>query len=304
MSGTAPPGATARGTLFLVSTPIGNLGDITARAAEVLRTADAVLCEDTRHSRRLLDHLGSRAPTLSVHEHNEARRSEGLVARLVAGETFALVSDAGTPLLSDPGARLVAAAIAGGVAVVPLPGASALLAALVASGLDAERFTFFGFLARRGRERTADLAAIAASPYTTIVYEAPGRVPDTLADLAEACGADRPAAVARELTKQYEEIRRGTLGELAAYHGTTAPRGEVVLVVAGRPATAAHDAIDEAAVRERARALLTGGTPPRAAAQALAEAFGIGRNAAYRITQEERGEDRGVDRSAAGVGER
>lgn len=305
MSGTAatgPASTTASGTLFLVSTPIGNLGDITARAAEVLRTANAVLCEDTRHSRRLLDHLGSRAPTLSVHEHNEARRSEGLVARLAAGETFALVSDAGTPLLSDPGARLVDAAIAGGVPVVPLPGASALLAALVASGLDAERFTFFGFLARRGRERAAELAAIAASPYTTIVYEAPGRVPDTLVELAAVCGAERRAAVARELTKQYEEIRRGTLGDLSAYHATTAPRGEVVLVVAGRAPGA--DAVDDTAVRARARSLLADGTAPRDAARALVDAFGIGRNAAYRITQEERGEDRGAEQSAADVGER
>ncbi len=282
------------GTLFLVSTPIGNLGDITVRAADLLRTADAVLCEDTRHSRRLLDHLGSRVPTLSVHEHNEARRSEGLVARLAAGETFALVSDAGTPLLSDPGARLVEAAIAGGIPVVALPGASALLAALVASGLDAERFTFFGFLARRGRERTAELGAIAASPFTSVIYEAPSRVPDTLGDLAAACGDTRHAAVARELTKQYEEIRRGTLGELAAYHATSAPRGEVVLVVAGRPAVAAGDAVDDAAVRDRVRALLAAGTAPRDAARALVDEFGIGRNAAYRITQEERGEDGGV----------
>ncbi len=286
------------GTLYLVSTPIGNLGDITARAAEVLRTADAVLCEDTRHSRRLLDHLGSRAPTLSVHEHNEARRSEGLVARLAAGETLALVSDAGTPLLSDPGARLVEAAIAGGIRVVPLPGPSALLAALVASGLDAERFTFFGFLARRGRDRRDELAAIAASPFTTIVYEAPGRVGDTLAELAGACGVERRGAVARELTKQFEEVRRGTLGELAAYHATTAPRGEVVLVVAGCAPVAAGDAADDAAVRGRARALLAGGAAPRDAARALVDAFGIGRNAAYRITQEERGEDRGAEQSA------
>ncbi|GJG87767.1 ribosomal RNA small subunit methyltransferase I [Gemmatimonadetes bacterium T265] len=298
------PDAGPTGTLYLVSTPIGNLGDVTVRAAEVLRTADAVLCEDTRHSRRLLDHLGSRAPTLSVHEHNEARRSEALVARLAAGETFALVSDAGTPLVSDPGARLVEAAIAAGIRVVPLPGASAVLAALVASGLDAERFTFFGFLVRRGRERADELAVVAASPFTTVVYEAPGRVPDTLADLVAACGAERRGAVARELTKQYEEIRRGTLGDLAAYHATAAPRGEVVLVVAGRPPVAPADALDDAEVRARARTLLAGGTAPRDAARVLAEAFGLGRNAAYRITQEERGEDRGAEQSAADVVER
>ena len=210
-----PPASGARpltaSTLYVVSTPIGNLGDVTARAADVLRAADLVLCEDTRHSRRLLDHVGSRAPTTSVHEHNEARRAAELVERLTAGAAMALVSDAGTPLLSDPGARLVAAAIEAGVRVEPVPGASALLAALVASGVDATRFTFFGFLARKGRERRDALAEVAALRHTSVLYEAPGRAADTLADLAAACGPDRPAALARELTKQHEEVRRGTL---------------------------------------------------------------------------------------------
>ena len=185
------------GTLYVVSTPIGNLGDLTARAAEVLRTVDAVLCEDTRHSRRLLDHVGSAVPALAYHEHNEARATPGLVARLLDGGALAMVSDAGTPLLSDPGARLVRAALDAGVTVTPIPGASALLAALVASGVDATRFTFFGFLARKGRERREALAELAALRHTAVLYEAPGRVDETLAELAAACGGDRPAAVAR-----------------------------------------------------------------------------------------------------------
>jgi 16S rRNA (cytidine1402-2'-O)-methyltransferase len=273
------------GTLHVVSTPIGNLGDVTARAAEVLRAADLVLCEDTRHSRRLLDHVGSRAPTTSLHEHNEARRADDLVARLADGATMALVSDAGTPLLSDPGARLVAAAIAAGVRVEPVPGASALLAALVASGLDATRFTFYGFLARKGRERREALAEVAALRHTAVLYEAPGRAGDTLADLAEACGAERPAALARELTKQHEEVRRGTLGDLAAYYANTPPRGEVVLVVAGAPPPPAAAASD-AGVHETARALRAGGAGTREVARALVERFGLSRNDAYRAAQD------------------
>ncbi|MGZ8379583.1 MAG: 16S rRNA (cytidine(1402)-2'-O)-methyltransferase [Gemmatirosa sp.] len=274
------------GTLYVVSTPIGNLGDITARAGEILRTVDVVLCEDTRHSRRLLDHVGAQVPALSYHEHNEARATPGLVARLSAGERMALVSDAGTPLLSDPGARLVHAALEAGVAVVPVPGASALLAALVASGLDATRFTFYGFLARKGRERKEAVSAVATTPHTSVLYEAPGRVGETLAELATACGATRPAAVARELTKQFEEVRRGTLGDLAAYYADAAVRGEVVLVVGGR----AHDeaAADPEVVRARARALHEAGTTSRDVARALVEEFGLPRNEAYRLAADGR----------------
>lgn len=273
------------GTLFVVSTPIGNLGDLTPRAAAVLRAADLVLCEDTRHSRRLLDHAGSRAPATSLHEHNEARRTAEVVGRLAGGETMALVSDAGTPLLSDPGARLVTAAIQAGVAVVPVPGASALLAALVAAGLDATRFTFYGFLARKGAERREALAELATLRHTAVLYEAPGRVGDTLADLAVACGAERPAAVARELTKQYEETRRGTLGALAAYYADAPPRGEVVLVVGGAAAPAPA-AADDDAVREAARALRADGLGARETARVLAERFGLARNDAYRAARD------------------
>jgi 16S rRNA (cytidine1402-2'-O)-methyltransferase len=274
------------GTLYVVSTPIGNLGDLTVRAAEVLRTVDAVLCEDTRHSRRLLDHIGATVPALAYHEHNEARATPGLVARLLDGGTLAMVSDAGTPLLSDPGARLVRAALDAGVTVTPIPGASALLAALVASGVDATRFTFYGFLARKGRERREALAEVAALRHTAVLYEAPGRVDETLAELADLCGADRPAAVARELTKQFEEVRRGTLGELAAYYAGASVRGEVVLVVGGRSADA--DAADPARVQERARSLRLAGTSSRDVARALVEEFGLPRNEAYRLAAEGR----------------
>jgi 16S rRNA (cytidine1402-2'-O)-methyltransferase len=270
------------GTLYVVSTPIGNLGDVTHRAVEVLSSVAAVLAEDTRHSRRLLDAYAIRTPTLAYHEHNEARTTPQLVERLRGGESLALISDAGTPLLSDPGSRLVAAAIDAGVPVSPVPGASALLAALVAAGLDATRFTFFGFLARRGRERTDAIRDVAGSPHTSVLYEAPGRVVDTLQELAAAGAADRPAAVARELTKAYEEVRRGTVEALAAYYAERAPRGEVVIVIAGSPPAAAAD---EDVVRARVAALRAAGATPRDVSRALVTEFGIGRNEAYRFAQ-------------------
>ena len=270
------------GTLYVVSTPIGNLGDFSPRAVAVLRAVAAVLAEDTRHSRRLLDAYEIRTPTLAYHEHNEARTTPALVARLVAGEDLALISDAGTPLLSDPGARLVRAAADAGVTVSAIPGASALLAALVVSGIDATRFTFFGFLARKGRERTSALAELAALRHTAVLYEAPGRVADTLRDLADAGVADREVAVARELTKAFEEVRRGTVSALAAYYAQAAPRGEVVLVLAGRPDDAPVAAED---VSARASALLADGTSPRDVARTLVAEFGVSRNEAYRLAQ-------------------
>ena len=274
--------AVGAGTLHVVSTPIGNLADLTYRAVDVLRSVSAILAEDTRHTRRLLDHFQIATPSLAYHEHNEARATPGLVARLLAGESFALVSDAGTPLLSDPGARLVRAAVDAGVRVSPVPGASALPAALVSSGLDATRFTFFGFLARKGRERSEAIAAIAALAHTTVLYEAPGRVGATLADLAAAGGATRETVVARELTKQFEEVRRGTLGELAAYYDESTPRGEVVIVIAGQVAERAS--ADE--LRDVARALKEQGLAPRDVARVLADEHGAARNAAYRLAHE------------------
>ena len=272
----------AAGTLYVVSTPIGNLGDLSERAIATLRSVNAVLAEDTRHSRPLLERHGVAAKLVAYHEHNEAKTTPRLVARLVAGESFALISDAGTPLLSDPGSRLVRAAIDAGVAVAPVPGASALLAALVGSGLDAERFTFFGFLARKGRERTETVAAIGALSHTAVLYEAPARVGETLADLVAAGAGDREAVVARELTKQFEEFRRGTVRALAESYMEAAPRGEVVLVIAGaEPAV-----LDEDALRTRARALRADGLSARDVVRVLTEEAHAPRNLAYRLAHE------------------
>ena len=272
----------AAGTLYVVSTPIGNLGDLSERAIATLRSVNAVLAEDTRHSRPLLERHGVAAKLVAYHEHNEAKTTPRLVARLVAGESFALISDAGTPLLSDPGSRLVRAAIDAGVAVAPVPGASALLAALVGSGLDAERFTFFGFLARKGRERTETVAAIGALSHTAVLYEAPARVGETLADLVAVGAGDREAVVARELTKQFEEFRRGTVRVLAESYMEAAPRGEVVLVIAGaEPAV-----LDEDALRTRARALRADGLSARDVVRVLVEEAQAPRNLAYRLAHE------------------
>lgn len=266
----------------MVSTPIGNLGDFSVRAVEVLRTVNAVLAEDTRHSRHLLDHYEIATPLSPYHEHNEARATPRILERLTAGQSFALISDAGTPLLSDPGARLVRAALDAGISVVPVPGASALLAALVASGIDADRFTFFGFLPRKGRERTEAFDALTALAHTAVVYEAPGRVADTLAELERRGAGKREVVVARELTKQFEETRRGTAGELARYYADAPPRGEVVIVLAGRGPSSP----DEGAARERARVLRENGASARDVARALVEEHGLGRNAAYRLAHE------------------
>jgi len=270
------------GRLYVVSTPIGNLGDFSARAVEVLRTVSAVLAEDTRHSRHLLEHYEIATPLSPYHEHNEARETPRILERLRAGESFALVSDAGTPLLSDPGARLVRAAVDAEIVVVPVPGASALLAALVASGIDVDRFTFFGFLPRKGRERTQAVDAVIELAHTAVLYEAPSRVGDTLAELERRGAGEREVVVARELTKQFEEMRRGTVGELARYYADAPPRGEVVLVLAGRGPSSP----DEGAARERARALRQGGASARDVARALVEEHGLARNAAYRLAHE------------------
>lgn len=270
------------GTLYLVSTPIGNLGDLSPRAIEVLQSVETILAEDTRHSRPMLDRFAVQTPLLAHHEHNEAKSTPALVARLAGGARLALISDAGTPLLSDPGARLVRAAIDAGVSIVPVPGASALLAALVASGLDATSFTFYGFLARKGKERSAVVREVVESRHTSVLYEAPGRVGDTLADLGEAGAGDRQAVVARELTKQFEEFRRGTVSELALSYEETAPRGEVVLLVSGAVAVA----LDEEALRVRAGTLRGQGLSARDVVRVLMEETAAPRNLAYRLAHE------------------
>ncbi len=234
--GTADAGATG-GTLYVVSTPIGNLADITLRALDVLRAVPLVAAEDTRMTRRIWARHGIETRLVSYHARNAMRREPELLAHLAEGHDLALVTDAGTPLVSDPGEGLVAAWAAAGGRVVPVPGASAALAALVAGGIPAPRWAFEGFLPRSGRERRERLARIAADDRATVLFEAPGRVAATLADLSEACGGERHAAVCRELTKLHEDVRRGALADLAGAVRETPVRGEVAIVVAGaRPA--------------------------------------------------------------------
>ena len=271
------------GTLYVVSTPIGNLRDLSFRAIDVLRTVDLILAEDTRHSRHLLAHHEIETRMLSYHEHNEARATAAAIGRLRDGRDVALISDAGTPLLSDPGARLVREAVEAGIAVVPIPGASALLAALVASGLSTDRFTFYGFLARKGRERDQALRELSGLRHTAVLYEAPVRVANTLGDLRDHGAGSRKAVVARELTKQFEEIRRGTVAELAAYYEGSTPRGEVVIVLEGStPPPLAEDQL-----RLRARELRAAGLSARDVADALVRDDGASRNLAYRLAHEE-----------------
>jgi 16S rRNA (cytidine1402-2'-O)-methyltransferase len=219
--------------LHLVATPIGNLRDITLRALETLAGADLIACEDTRVTRRLLDHYGIAAPLTPYHEHNAAAARPKLLERLAAGESVALVSDAGTPLVSDPGFRLVGQAMEAGIRVVPIPGASAVLAAITASGLPSDTFLFGGFLPVKGGQLRSRLEALRATDATLIFFESPRRLAETLAAMVDTFGGDRPAVVARELTKTFEELRRATLDELAAHYREAAtPKGEVVICVA------------------------------------------------------------------------
>jgi 16S rRNA (cytidine1402-2'-O)-methyltransferase len=278
---------TEPGALYVVSTPIGNMGDFSFRAVDVLKSVTLVLAEDTRHSRHLLDRYDIHTPMASYHEHNEAKTTPRLVERLLAGESLALVSDAGTPLVSDPGARLVRAAIDAGISVVPVPGPSAALAALVASGLDAGQFLFLGFVPRTGRDRRAALDEISSAHHTVVVYESPNRLVDTLAELEGlGCGL-RPAVVAREMTKQFENIRRGTVTELRAYYQERSVRGEVVLVV-GRAEE--REASDEE-VAARVRSLRAAGLSARDASVRVAAELGVSKRVAYRLAREEKETD-------------
>ena len=270
------------GVLYLVSTPIGNLGDMSHRAVEVLSSAALVIAEDTRHSRRLLDHYSIATPLNSYHEHNEAKETPRLIARLQRGDSIALISDAGTPLISDPGSRLVDAAVAAGLPVVPIPGPSAVMAALVGSGMSLDRFTFFGFLPRKGKERSETIADIAASRVTSVLFESPNRVGATLDALVEAGAGERAAVVARELTKQFEEFKRGSVAELSSVYREVDPKGEVVLVIAGaEKLVVTEDELDDAASELRAA-----GKAPRDVMDHLVSALGAPRNVAYRIAHQ------------------
>jgi len=262
--------------LYLVATPIGNLRDVTLRALDVLAAADVIACEDTRVTAKLLKAHGVKTPTLAYHEHNARRVRPKLISRLQAGETVALVSDAGTPLISDPGYKLVRAAAEAGVPVTAIPGASATLTALSVSGLPTDRFLFAGFLPVRKGPRRAALAALATVPATLVLFEAPSRFAAALADMAAVLG-DRPAAVARELTKLHEEVRRGGLTELAAHYAEAgAPKGEAVVVV-GPPVVVE---IDDVEIDAQLRAALSSGSL-RDAVAAVAAATGASRKRVY-----------------------
>jgi 16S rRNA (cytidine1402-2'-O)-methyltransferase len=271
------------GVLFLVSTPIGNLGDMSYRAVEILFSAALVVAEDTRHSRRLLDHYRIKTPLNSYHEHNEAKETPRLIARLLAGDSIAMITDAGTPLISDPGSRLVAAALEAEVPVVPIPGASSVMAALVGSGLPLDRFTFFGFLPRKGKERGEIMSEIVDSRVTVVLFEAPNRVGATLEALVEAGAGERRAVVARELTKKFEEFRRGTVAELAGIYGKADPKGEVVLMVGGTE----RRTVGESELVDAARKLRASGKAPRDVMDYLVSSLGASRNAAYRVAHED-----------------
>ena len=255
------------GTLYLVPTPIGNLGDISRRAAETLEAADFIAAEDTRVTVKLLNHLGLKKPMAAYHRHNCGTAGPAILRRIQEGERCALVTDAGTPAISDPGEDLVALCAAAGVAVEAIPGPCALTVALSVSGLPTGRFTFEGFLPQNKKNRRAQLDSLEAEERTMVSYEAP------LDDLAAVFGPDRPLAVCRELTKLHEEVLRLTLGEAVERYAAQEPRGEFVLVVGGRPAQA--EAADEGGALARAEQLRREGLPLKAAAAQAAEEFGV-----------------------------
>lgn len=277
-----PPAADHSGALVLVATPIGNLGDCSARAVETLRTADVICCEDTRHTRKLLNHFDIRdVQVVSVHEHNEQARSSFVIDRVAEGATVALVTDAGMPAISDPGERVVAAVAAAGLRVTVVPGASAVLGALAVSGLPTDRFCFEGFLPRKGKDRRERLDALRVEARTSVIYESPHRLAATAAELAGALGGDRRAVMVRELTKLHEEVWRGTLAGLVDRLAEVPPLGECVLVVAGRErveVTVSDD--DLVAALERA---VASGATRRDAVDMVATAHDVPRRRVYAL---------------------
>jgi 16S rRNA (cytidine1402-2'-O)-methyltransferase len=271
------------GTLYLVATPIGNLADITHRALQVLSDVDLIACEDTRHTHKLLNHYGIATKTISYHEHNEQQRATDLIKRLKQGTNIAVVSDAGTPAISDPGYRLVRAAVEQNIGIVPLPGPSALISALIAAGLPTDQFFFGGFLPARSSARRARFDELRSIPGTLIFYEAPHRLATSLRDAHEILG-EREAVVARELTKLHEDIRRGRLSELAEHYSSSEqPRGEIVLLID-------RTVLDDAAARSEKPASIaalvkqfeTDGLDHRAALKKAARELGLSRAEAYR----------------------
>jgi 16S rRNA (cytidine1402-2'-O)-methyltransferase len=273
--------ATRAGELVIVATPIGNVGDLSPRAGAALEEADVVCCEDTRHTGQLLARLGLRASRLlSVHAHNERERVSEVLELLAQGSRVALVSDAGTPAVSDPGERVISAAIDAGHKVTIVPGPSAAVSAVVVAGLGTARWRFEGFLPRSGIERANRLEEIAAAPHPSVIYEAPQRITSTLRDLANRCGGDRHVAVCRELTKLFEETWRGTLAEACERNAATPARGEHVLVVAGAPARARASTSGEEA-KQAVDSRMSAGASRRQAAAEVATELGVSKRFAY-----------------------
>jgi len=267
------------GTLYIVATPIGNLEDITLRALRILKQVDRIACEDTRHTRKLLEHHGINRPLVSYHEHNEAAATTALIGRLLGGESIALVSDAGTPLVSDPGYRVVAAARQRGIAVTPIPGPSALLAALAASGLPTDAFHFAGFLPARRAERRGILEKLAGEPATVVCYETPHRILETLEDIEQVLGARR-IALARELTKIHEEFLFGDAGSVRqALASRPAVKGEITLVIGRREASAEADT---GGLGEAVEAAMLEGLGKMEAIKAVARRRGLAKREVYR----------------------
>ena len=277
------------GVLYVVATPIGNMADITLRAIRVLTDVDVIAAEDTRTTRKLLSHHGIRTPLVSYHDHNESVRTPDLLARLEAGESVAVVSEAGTPAISDPGYRLIEAAVGAGVKVEPIPGASALLAAVVVSGLPSDAFVFEGFLPRRASERKARLTGLAGERRTLVFFEAPHRLDASLQDMVDVFGSERRAALCRELTKLHEEVRRSTLADLAKTVQRSPVKGELVIVVEGAPEL--EPDFDSALAETLER--IGAGDSVREATRSVAEQHGVARRALYdRVLKERPTKDR------------
>ena len=273
------------GTLFVVATPLGNLGDLTPRAADLLRAVPVVAAEDTRRTRGLLTYLGASPRLLSFHAHSTAARAESLLEILRAGRDVALVSDAGTPVVSDPGSSLVQAVREAGIPVVPIPGVSAVATAVSVSGFDGDRYLFLGFVPRKGSERLRLLSRAAQEEWPTVFFESPNRLAGLLADLADLAGEDRAVTVARELTKIHEEIRTGTLGTLAHHYAQAEPKGEITVVLAGTGVPEVPpDRTAEGSTL--AQALLGAGLTRRDVVEQLTSRLGIARNEAYRMVME------------------
>jgi 16S rRNA (cytidine1402-2'-O)-methyltransferase len=274
---------TKPGTLYVVATPIGNLEDITYRAVRVLKEANLIACEDKRHTAKLLHHYGIDKPTISYHEHNEAARAEELVAKLVEGLNIAQVSDAGMPGISDPGYRVISLAIEHGVKVVPIPGASALVSALAASGLPTDSFQFLGFLPAKSGQRRTLLETLRSAMHTTVVYEAPHRITETMKDIVELLGAERPVALARELTKVHEEFIRGSAGEILQRVQEHELKGEITVVIGKADVGAARQKKNPA---DRLQEIMREQqVDENAALKALAKEQGISKSEAYRELQ-------------------